>query len=92
MTIRVTPPGPWSYHSFRYGANNVVSDANGQYLAGDVPSTAGPLMAAGPDLLERMARIARITAHGSPANLIARAALREFGYRRPALQMVGERH
>lgn len=84
------PPGPWSYHAFRFGSNNVVSDANGQYLAGNVPSTAGPLMAAGPELLERMARIASLTSSGSPANAIARATLREFGYRRASLRIVGE--
>lgn len=84
-----TPPGPWSYHSFRFGSNNVVSDANGQYLAGNVPSTAGPLMAAGPALLERMARIARLTSTGSPANGIARATLRKFGYQRAQLRIVG---
>ncbi len=84
------PPGPWSFQRFRFGSNNVVSDANGQYLAGNVPSTAGPLMAAGPELLERMARIERLTSRGSPANEIALATLREFGYRRAALRIAGD--
>lgn len=64
------------------------------FQANNVPSAAGPLLAAGPELLERMARIARLTTAGSPANTIARATLREFDRSpyRLRVRIVGEAH
>lgn len=73
-----------------FGLAHIITDADGWHLASNVPANAGPLMAAGPELLERLARIARLTSTGSPAHGIALATLREFGYRRPALRIIGE--
>ncbi len=69
---------------------HILLDAKGRHLASNVPASAGPLMASGPELLERMARIAALTSRGSPANEIAAATPREFGYRRTRLRAVGE--
>lgn len=83
------PPGPWRYAPQAFGVAHIIMDANGRHLASNVPASAGPLMAAGPELLERMARIARLTSVGSPANDIANATLREYGYPPPKLRIVG---
>lgn len=92
MAMSTLPPGPWTFSAHCYGLTNVIMDADGRHLASNVPASAGLLMAAGPGLLERMARIARLTASGSPANAIAKEVMREFGYRRAALRIIGEAH
>jgi hypothetical protein len=82
-------PGPWSFHDHIYGLSNVVLDAECRHIASNVPRDCGPLLAAGPELLERMWRISRVAPIGSAAHVIARRTLRDFDYRRPTLRIVG---
>jgi hypothetical protein len=83
------PSAPWRYAPHAFGIAHIIMDADGRHLASNVPASAGPLMAAGPELLDRMARIARLTSAGSPANAIAKSTLREYGYQRAKLRIVG---
>ena len=86
---QVNRPGPWSFHDHIYGLSNVVLDAESRHIASNVPRDCGPLLAAGPQLLERIARIERLVSIGSPAHTIAQGTLVEFAYWRPKLRIVG---
>jgi len=41
-------PGPWEFHTFRNGLNNVVFDRFGHHLCSHIRHGDGPLMAAAP--------------------------------------------
>ncbi len=56
------PPGPWRFYARRYNSEHVIVDADGRMMAVNVPAGSGPLLAAGPELLtvlERVAELAR---------------------------------
>jgi hypothetical protein len=71
--------GPWTFRRSHSGTLNVVVDAQGKNIASYVPPTCGPLLAAGPSLLERMRIIADATERGSTAHKVADEALKELG-------------
>ena len=75
-------PGPWSFHQYRYGLTNVVTDADGRVLAVNVRDENGPMIAAGPGLLRELTLIAAGAQH--PQH-IAQRALEDFGERETAL-------
>ena len=74
-------PGPWKFHVRRYGLGHVVMDADGSMLASSVPIGAGPLLAAGPELLAALQRVAELVPVGSPAHNVAVDALEQFAER-----------
>ena len=71
-------PGPWQFHRHRYGFANVVTDRDGRYIVSSVPAEYGPLLAAGPQLLETLDRIATATEPGTPAHELAVGAVESF--------------
>ena len=71
-------PGPWQFHRHRYGFANVVTDRDGRYIVSSVPAECGPLLAAGPQLLETLDRIAAATEPGTPAHELAVGAVESF--------------
>lgn len=82
------PSTPWRYAPHAFGVAHIILDANGRHLASNLPASSGPLMVPGPELLERIAQITRLTAAGSPANAIAQAILREYRYKPIPLRIV----
>ena len=72
-------PGLWTFYVRRYGLAHVVVDANGEPIASSVPAGCGPLLAAGPELLAALARVAQLTPAGSPAHEVAVDAFERFG-------------
>jgi len=53
-------PGPWRFYVRRYGLVHVIADANGEPMASSVPAGSGPLLAAGPELLAALQRVAEL--------------------------------
>ena len=45
-------PGPWRFHVHRFGFRNVVTDRDGRYIVSGARGECGPLLVAGPRLLE----------------------------------------
>ena len=95
---------PWRFFTRRYGLTHVVIDADGLAIAFNVPAGCGPLLAAGPDFLAALRRVADLTPSGSAAHEVAVDAIERFGEaegialadwrpaaapRRPALRIVG---
>jgi hypothetical protein len=72
-------PGPWRFFVRRYNLAHVVTDAAGSPIAIGVPVGCGPMLAAGPELLEALRRVAELTPAGSPANEVVVNALERFG-------------
>jgi len=72
------PPGPWRFHTRQYNSQNVIVDADGRMMACNVPIGAGPLLAAGPELLAALQRVAELAPEGSPAHNVAVDALEQF--------------
>ena len=70
---------PWTFKASNSGTQNVVVDAEGRNIASYVPVRCGPLLAAGPTLLQRMNDIARVTEPGTEAHDIAADALLQWG-------------
>lgn len=68
-------PGPWSFHTTKYGLRNVVIDANQEPVASNVPPESGPLVASAPDLLKALETVAEKVPVGSPAWHTATEAL-----------------
>jgi len=79
--MKASNPGPWQFHVRRYGLGHVVTDANGSVMASSVPIGAGPLLAAGPELLAALRRVADLAPVGSPAHTVAVDALEQFAER-----------
>ena len=79
--MKASNPGPWQFHVRRYGLGHVVTDANGSMMASSVPIGAGPLLAAGPELLAALQRVAELVPAGSPAHNVAVDALEQFAER-----------
>src|SRR5579862_921259 len=71
-------PGPWQFQSHRYGFANVITDRDGRYIVSSVSAECGSLLAAGPQLLETLDRIAAATELGSPAHELAVGAVESF--------------
>ena len=71
-------PGPWRFYVRRYGVVHVIADANGSPIASSVPIGSGPLLAAGPELLTALQRVAELVPVGSPAHNVAVNALERF--------------
>jgi hypothetical protein len=71
-------PGPWSFHVRLYGLGHVVVDADRRYIVSNVPIGCGPLLAAGPELLNALERIAALTAPGTEAHEAATEAIESF--------------
>jgi len=71
-------PGPWRFYVRRYGLVHVIADANGSPMASSVPIGAGPLLAAGPELLTALQRVTELVPIGSPAHTVAVDALEQF--------------
>lgn len=71
--------GPWTFQSNHSGTLNAIVDAHGRNIASYVPPACGPLLAAGPLLLERMSVIAKTTEPGSEAHRLSTTTLRELG-------------
>ncbi len=95
-------PGPWQFHRHRYGFAHVITDRDGRYIVSSVPAECGPLLAAGPQLLVTLDRIAAATEPGTPAHELAVGAVESFREREgmiladwgpyqptPRLQIVG---
>jgi len=79
--LKARNPGPWRFYVRRYGLRHVVTDANGSMMASSVPIGAGPLLAAGPELLAALQRVAELVPVGSPAHNVAVNALEQFAER-----------
>ena len=79
--MKARNPGPWRFYVRRYGLAHVIADANGSPMASSVPIGSGPLLAAGPELLTALARIAALVPAGSPAHNVAVDALEQFAER-----------
>ena len=79
--MKARNPGPWQFHVRRYGLVHVVVDANGSPMASSVPIGSGPLLAAGPELLTALQRVAELAPAGSPAHTVAVDALEQFAER-----------
>ena len=75
------PPGPWRFHTRQYNSQNVIVDADGRMMACNVPIGAGPLLAAGPELLAALQRVAEVATVGSSAHNVAVDALERFAER-----------
>ena len=73
--------GPWRFYVRRYGLVHVIADANGEPMASSVPIGSGPLLAAGPELLTALQRVAELAPAGSPAHTVAVDALERFAER-----------
>lgn len=71
-------PGPWRFYVRRYGLVHVIADANGEPMALSVPIGSGPLLAAGPEFLAALQRVAKVAPVGSPAHTVAVDALEQF--------------
>ncbi|MEJ7669496.1 MAG: hypothetical protein WKH97_12320 [Casimicrobiaceae bacterium] len=71
-------PGPWRFYVRRYGLVHVIADANGSPMASSVPIGSDPLLAAGPELLSALQRVAELAPAGSPAHTVAVDALEQF--------------
>jgi hypothetical protein len=71
-------PGPWQFHRHRYGFAHVVTDRDGRYIVSSVPAECGPLLAAGPQLLETLDRIAAATEPGTVPHELAVGAVESF--------------
>ena len=71
--------GPWTFQASHSGSQNAIVDAAGRNIASYVPAACGPLLAAGPTLLERMGSIADATEPGTRAHRIATETLLEWG-------------
>ena len=71
-------PGPWSFHVHLYGLRHVVVDSDRRYMVSNVPVGCGPLLAAGPELLAALDRIAATTPPGTEAHEIATSAIESF--------------
>ncbi len=74
-------PGPWRFYVRRYGLVHVIADANGAPMATSVPIGSGPLLAAGPELLTALQRIAELAPVGSPVHDVAINAMEQFAER-----------
>ncbi len=72
-----TTTPPWRFEPFIYGLRNVVLTASGSVLACNVPTTAGPLLAAAPSLLAVVERIAELSTD-QDSRKIAAAALERY--------------
>ena len=72
-------PGPWRFFVRRYNLTHVVTDATGSPIAISVPIGCGPMLAAGPELLDALRRVAELTPAGSTANEVAVNAIERFG-------------
>ena len=74
-------PGPWRFYVRRYGLVHVIAGANGSPMASRVPIGSGPLLAAGPELLAALQRVAKLVPLGSPAHTVAVDAVEQFAER-----------
>ena len=45
-------PGPWAFHEYRHGLNNVLIDRLGHHLCSHLRYGDGPLMAAAPSMVD----------------------------------------
>ena len=79
--LKARNPGPWRFYVRRYGLVHVIVDANGSPIASSVPIGSGPLLAAGPELLTALQRVAELVPEGLPAHNVAVDALERFAER-----------
>lgn len=70
--------GPWRFYAHRYGFRNVVTDRDGRYLVSGVPVVCGPLLAAGPQLLDTLERITASSEPGTPVHELAVGTVESF--------------
>jgi hypothetical protein len=78
-------PGPWQFYARRWGLSHVILDANGSLIASCVPAGCGPMLAAGPELLDALRRVADMVPTGSAAYEAVVNALERFGEREGAV-------
>src|SRR5438045_2030951 len=50
---------PWRFHRLRFGLRHAVFDADDGFIVGHAPIGCGPLLAAAPELLQALERVAQ---------------------------------